>query len=112
MAYEAKPNTSTIFIAQGLFSKKGVEAIQATKKPILKAYINVDGKDLEIAFRFRNTWDDVTKQYTDELYVTSTGNKMLTGKVELPFVANAVESAVNEPFMGDKGRDFPDDDDF
>lgn len=92
MKYEAKPNTATIFVENGIFNKQGVEQIMSTGRPILKASINVDGKDLEIAFRFKNTWDDIAKAYTKELYVTSTGNKMLIGKVELPFVPNAVAS--------------------
>ena len=105
-------NKAIVFVENGIFAKAGVESLQAQRKPIIKAKVNVDGKDVEIAFYFDMIWDEVTNQPTNKYKLTKTGNKMLKGKVELPFVANAVESAVNEPFMGDKGRDFPDDDDF
>ena len=105
-------NKAIVFVENGIFAKAGVESLQAQRKPIIKAKVNVDGKDVEIAFYFDMIWDEVTNQPTNKYKLTKTGNKMLKGKVELPFVANAVESVANEPFIGDMGRDLPDDDEF
>ena len=41
-------------------------------------------------------WDEVTNSPTDQYFVSTNGNKMLSGKVELPFVAKAVESVVEK----------------
>ena len=105
-------NKAIVFVENGIFAKAGVESLQAQRKPIIKAKVNVDGKDVEIAFYFDMIWDEVTNQPTNKYKLTKTGNKMLKGKIGSPFVANAVELVATEPFMGDKGRDFPDDDDF
>jgi len=84
-------NKAIVFVENGIFAKAGVESLQAQRKPIIKAKVNVDGKDVEIAFYFDMIWDEVTNQPTNKYKLTKTGNKMLKGKVELPFVANAVE---------------------
>lgn len=102
-------NTAIAYVENGLFAKAGVENLQAQRKPILKLKINVDGKDVEIALYFKMEYDTSTGSFTDKYKVTSTGSKMLGGKVTAPYVATAVAS-VSEKFLGDIGRDEPEDD--
>jgi len=92
MTYETKPNTAKVFVENGIFNKTGVENLQAQKKPIIKVKANIDGKDVEIALYFKMVWDEVTNSPTEKYFVTTNGNKMLQGKVELPYIAQAVAS--------------------
>ena len=85
-------NTAIAYVENGLFAKAGVESLQASRKPILKVKMNVDGKDLEIALYFKMVYDTSTGSFTDQYKVTSTGSKMLGGKVVLPYEAVAVAS--------------------
>ena len=85
-------NTAIAYVENGLFAKAGVESLQAQRKPILKLKINVDGKDLEIALYFKMVYDTATGSFTNQYKVTSTGSKMLGGKVVLPYEATAVAS--------------------
>ena len=94
--YEQPLNTATVFVENGVFSREGVEKLMARRLPILKVKMNVDGKELEIALRFKMIYDEAIGQYTNQFYTTSTGNKMLKGKVELPYVANAVDSVTEK----------------
>lgn len=104
-------NTAIAYVENGLFAKVGVENLQAQRKPILKLKVNVDGKDVEIALYFKMVYDEATGSFTDQYKVTSTGSKMLSGKVLPPYVAqiaNAVDS-VNSSRLQDMGRDEPED---
>jgi len=85
-------NKAIAYVENGLFAKAGVENLQAQRKPILKLKVNVDGKDVEIALYFKMVYDEATGSFTDQYKVTSTGSKMLAGKVTLPYVANAIDS--------------------
>tara|TARA_R110000782_G_scaffold29712_4_gene73744 strand:- start:27 stop:365 length:339 start_codon:yes stop_codon:yes gene_type:complete len=102
-------NTAIAYVENGLFAKAGVENLQAQRKPILKLKVNVDGKDVEIALYFKMVYDEATGSFTNEYKVTSTGSKMLAGKVVAPYVANAIES-VSANQLTDMGRDEPEDD--
>jgi len=82
------PNTAVAFVESGIFAREGVENLQAQGKPILKVKANVDGRDVEIGLFFKMVYDDVVERYTDEYYLTKNGAKMLTGKVEDPYVGN------------------------
>ena len=97
-------NTAIAYIENGLFAKSGVENLQAQKKPILKLKVYVDGKDVEIALYFKMVYDTNTGSFTDQYKVTSTGSKMLGGKVVPPWVADAVNS-VDSNKLQDMGRD-------
>jgi len=104
-------NTAIAYIENGLFAKAGVENLQAQRKPILKVKINVDGKDVEVALYFKMIYDETTGSFTNQYKVTSAGNKMLTGKVLPPYVAqiaNAVDS-MDSGRLQDMGRDEPED---
>ena len=90
MTYETKPNTAKVFVENGIFNRTGVENLQALKKPIIKVKANIDGKDVEIPLYFKMVW--VNDVPTNEYFVTTNGNKMLSGKVELPYIAQAVAS--------------------
>jgi len=92
MVYETKPNTAKVFVENGIFNKAGVENLQAQKKPIIKVKANVDGKDVEIALYFKMVYDEDTSSYTDQYFVTTNGNKMLKGTVEVPYVASTNEN--------------------
>lgn len=94
--YETKPNTARVFVENGIFNKVGVENLLAQRKPIIKVKANVDGKDVEIGLYFKMVWDEVTNSPTDQYFVSTNGNKMLEGKVKLPYVAKAVESVVEK----------------
>ena len=41
-------------------------------------------------------YDDVAERYTDEYYLTKNGAKMLTGKVEDPYVGSKDGESKNE----------------
>jgi hypothetical protein len=88
--YEQKPNTAKVFVENGLFSKAGVEALMAVKKPIIKLKVNFDGVEKEIALYFDMVWEN--DQPTNQVKLTKTGNKMLSGKVVDPYVANQTQS--------------------
>ena len=99
-------NTAIAYVDNGLFAKAGVENLQAQRKPILKLKVNVDGKEVEIALYFKMVYDTSTGSFTNAYKVTSTGSKMLGGKVTAPYIANAVAS-IEPEFLGDRGRDEP-----
>lgn len=108
--YESKPNTAIVYVENGIFSREGVEQIMSTGKPIIKVRMNVEGKDLEIPLYFKMVWDDAVGGFSDEFFVTSTGSKMLKGKVELPRVQKAVQSISADDRLRDMGSDYPNDD--
>ena len=108
--YESKPNTAIVYVENGRFSREGVEQIMSTGKPIIKVRMNVEGKDLEIPLYFKMVWDDAVGGFSDECCVTSTGSKMLKGKVELPRVQKAVQSVSADDRLKDMGSDYPNDD--
>tara|TARA_R100001244_G_scaffold67113_2_gene55037 strand:+ start:333 stop:674 length:342 start_codon:yes stop_codon:yes gene_type:complete len=110
MTYETKPNTAVVYVENGIFNKAGVENLQAQGKPIIKVKMNVDGKDLEIPLWFKMVWDEATNQSTNQFFVTSSGSKMLKGKVELPFVPTKRVEVTQERPQGDIGKDEFDDD--
>ena len=98
-------NSAIVFVESGIFAKEGVENLQAQKKPILKVKANVDGRDVEIGLYFKMVYDEATKGYTNEYYYTKNGSKMLTGKVEDPYVPNnQIDNSFDKP-TGDIGRD-------
>ena len=97
-------NKAVAFVENGLFSKAGVESLQSQRKPIIKVKVNVDGKDVEIALYFAMEYDEVTNSFTDQYKTTKTGNKMLKGKVEAPYVA-AINNAVNSVSVGSEFDD-------
>ncbi len=104
-------NTAIAYVENGLFAKAGVENLQAQRKPILKLKVNVDGKDVEVALYFKMVYDEAIGGFIDQYKVTSTGSKMLSGKVLPPYVAqiaNAVDS-VDSSRLQDMGRDEPED---
>lgn len=109
-AYESKPNTAIVYVENGIFNREGVEQVMASNKPIIKVRMNVEGKDLEIPLYFKMVWDDATGGFSDQFFVTSTGSKMLKGKVELPRVKNAVQSVSADDRLRDMGSDYPNDD--
>ena len=90
------PNTAVAFVESGIFAREGVENLQAQGKPILKVKANVDGRDVEIGLFFKMVYDDVAERYTDEYYLTKNGAKMLTGKVEDPYVGSKDGESKNE----------------
>ncbi|MBT7350812.1 hypothetical protein HN803_08625 [candidate division WWE3 bacterium] len=83
-----KTNTAIAFIDDGLFCIKGVE--EKGRHPILKINVNVDGVDKEISLWFS------TDKNTGEYRLTSNGSKMLTGKVQAPYRADAQSAPVKE----------------
>lgn len=108
--YQSKPNTAIVYVENGIFSREGVEQVMSNGKPIIKVRMNVDGKDLEIPLYFKMVWDDAIGGFSNEFFVTSTGSKMLKGKVELPRVKNAVQSMSSDERLRDMGSDYPNDD--
>ena len=79
MAFD-KTNTAIVFVEDGLFNKDGVEALQKDgNKPIIVVKANIDGKEKEISLWFSKDKD------TGAYRLTTTGNKMLTGKVSDPY---------------------------
>lgn len=89
-------NTAIAYVENGIFNRQGVETLMASRKPILKVKANVDGKDVEMALYFSMVYDEATGSFTDQYKVTSTGSKMLKGKVTEPWVANAVDSVTEK----------------
>jgi len=103
-------NTCISYIENGLFAKAGVEALQRERKPILKLKINVDGKDVEVALYFKMVYDTATGSFTDQYKVTSSGSKMLGGKVVAPWVADVADAFTSvDDGLRDMGRDEPED---
>lgn len=94
--YEQPLNTASVFVQNGIFNREGVEQLMQRNIPIIKVKMNVDGKQLEIPLYFKMVWDDATKSYTNQFYVTSAGSKMLKGKVELPRLTDAVNSVTEK----------------
>ena len=90
MEYD-KTNTAIVFVADGLFSKDGVEALG--KKPVIVVKANIDGVDKEISLWFSKDRE------TGEYRLTKQGNKMLTGKVSDPYEGDgfADTSATQQP---------------
>ena len=98
-------NKAIIYVENGIFNKQAIESLMSKSKPILKVKMNVDGKDLEIPFWFKMQWDDATRSFTDQFYVTSTGNKMLKGDVGDPWVADASQNQETDTYLTDQGKD-------
>lgn len=87
-----KTNKAIVYVENGIFNRQGVEQLMSQRKPIIKVKANVDGKDVEMALYFSMVYDEATGSFTDQYKVTSTGSKMLKGKVTEPWVANAIDS--------------------
>ena len=81
MAYD-NTNTAIAFVEDGLFNKEGVEALGA--KPIIVVKANIDGVEKEISLWFAKDKE------TGEYRLTKQGNKMLTGKVSVPYESEDV----------------------
>jgi len=105
-----KTNKAIVYVENGIFNRQGVESLMASRKPIIKVKANVDGKDVEIPLYFSMVYDEATGSFTDKYKVTSTGSKMLKGKVTEPWVADAVSTVDETSQLQDLGRDEPEDD--
>ncbi|MEO1943438.1 MAG: hypothetical protein ABGY11_03995 [Candidatus Thioglobus sp.] len=81
-------NTAIAFVESGLFTQEGVQAMG--NKPILKINVNIDGVDKVISLWF------VKDKETGEYKLTKNGSKMLSGKVELPYVNPNAQAPVPE----------------
>ena len=78
MAQFDKTNTAIAFVADGVFSREGVESLG--NKPVISIKANVDGVEKEISL-----WFSKSKE-TGEYNLTSKGTKFLTGQVKAPYV--------------------------
>ncbi len=88
-------NRARVFVEKGIFSKAGVEGLQARNLPPIKVLMNVDGVELQIALYFDMVWNNGVP--TSEYKLTRNGDKMLKGKVEPRYVAQAVDAVKNNP---------------
>ena len=98
-------NKAIIYVENGIFNKQAIESLMSKKKPILKVKMNVDGKDLEIPFWFKMQWDDAKGDFSNQFFVTSTGNKMLKGEIGEPYVTKNPENQETDTYLTDQGKD-------
>ncbi len=74
-----KTNTAIIFVDNGLFCAKAIkEKKENGNPPVIKASLNIDGVEKEVAFWFS------TNRETGQYNLTKAGNKMLTGQIKDP----------------------------
>lgn len=101
-------NQARAFPPQGLFTREGVQKLQASGKPIISVMANVDGKDVDIGLYWAMEWNDATGTYSDTQYkLNKYGDKYLRAKVK-PAYVKPVDSV---PVLGDVGKNDPFNDD-
>ena len=88
-------NKARVFVEKGIFNKAGVEALAARNLPPVKVYMNVDGVELQVSLYFDMVWKNGVP--TSEYKLTRNGDKMLKGKAEPKYVAQAVDAVKNNP---------------
>ena len=106
-------NKARVFVEKGIFNKAGVEALAARNLPPVKVYMNVktcnckaDGVELQVSLYFDMVWKNGVP--TSEYKLTRNGDKMLKGKGEPKYVAQAVDAVKNNP-QPPTGQEFDDD---
>ncbi len=101
-------NQARAFPPQGLFTREGVQKLQASGKPIISVMANVDGKDVDIGLYWAMEWDDATGTYSKTEYkLTKNGDKFLRAKV----TPARVKTVAPVPVLGDVGKNDPFNDD-